>query len=234
MKKISCFFSLAVAAFLFAACQQNNDVTYQGIVTFKTLDSDQSCYIQLDPKTVLKPTNDNLKTNPFKKEVRAQVLFYDRGSISKPAGSPYEWKAAEIIAHDSILTKKPVPEGTKYGKAKIEVLNSWMTCMEDGFLTLYFEGLWGNAGVAHTINLMETKDPLTFELKHNCYADSLAIYVNRGLIAFDLHDLPVPDSKEYDLVLKYSGYKKDKTIKFHYKDGVYSSPTSVDSNGYCE
>lgn len=195
----------------------DTDPVVEAIVTIKSA-ADNSCYMQLNNKVKLRPTNENFRTNPYGKDIRAHVVYSDRGVINEAGGD--EWRAVDLAMVDTILTKKPVKPVKDYGTDAIEIVDNWATCLEDGYLTIYFEGLWGSSGKSHIINLVETDAPLTFMLKHDNAGDIGTIRM-RGLIAFDLHDVPMPNEAEFDVVVVYQGYEAMEQMTFHYKDGVF-------------
>lgn len=222
MKKILVF--LAMASVLAVSCKKNDPVV-NAVVTVKTNAVDNRCYFQLDDSTAVLPTN--YSTNPYGTEVRAYTYYTDKGEISAPfATKSKTWRSAEVVGLSKILTKKPVDSAT--GIFPIEILRSWVNCIEDGYVTLRFVGPWGQSGLVHKINLERTSDPLVFNLKHDGGTDFGYMFNVRGTVAFDLHDMKVPASGEYDVVINYTGYNEvAKKIKFHCKDGKYSAPVSL-------
>jgi len=224
MKKTVLFLSLL--SLLVVSCKKSNP-TMQGIVTFKT--ANNTCYLQLSDSVALKP--ENLSANPFGVQCRGYILFEDKGVLSSAPISglkSQEWRSAYINAYKKILTKSPVDVAE--GDACVEILKSWANGIEDGYMTLNFVGAWGNKAVTHTINLVEGEEPLHYYLQHdNCGDINPYRYVS-SLVAFDLHDMPIPNQREYDVYLSYYSFKKEmKTLKFHCKDGVYQAPEKVDS-----
>jgi len=232
MKKL--VFAVFVCAFslLMLSCKKSEPF-YEATATIKTSATDNTCYFQIDDATAMVSSNDAYKTNPFKKELRVHMLYYDRGDAAKPGWSKASrWFSGEIIKLDTILTKKPIIAG-EYKSAPIELVNTWVNSIEDGYMTLCFECWWGVPNTVHYINLARTQDPYTFQLLHDDNGDS-KVYRNTGLVAFDIHDLPIQTGKEFDVFLKYEGYVSAKTVAFHYKDGKFYPPTRVDTNGYLE
>jgi len=219
-----------LAAALLASCKkQDQSVYYQATVTAKTSNTNVF-YLQLNDTTALQATN--YLTNPWGKQVRALIYYKDNGTIQAPvADAAKAWRSCEITAKDSIRTKKPVTSAE--GNAGIEIYRSWANTIEDGYLTLYFEGLWGTSGIVHEINLEKhfVADSLCYILKHNPKGDSGVVFRNSGLIAFDIHDMVKPDKSEFDVFIRYVGYNNiSKRIKFHYKNGFYSGPYSDTGN----
>jgi len=220
-RRILCL-ALAVACISAVSCKKETPYT-EATVTVKTADSGE-CILQLDDNTVLKPQN--LSNNPFGREVRAFII-YKNGKTLKSSDSDYEYRSCTLGSIDSIRTKAPVAPGKAKSDAGIEILRNWANSIEDGYLTLAFEAMWGLGPRVHYLNLETTDDPLVFVLKHDCNEDTDPVRFGSGLIAFDLHSLPFPKSGNYDVTIKYQGYTKEKAIVFHCVDGVFSRPESA-------
>lgn len=232
---------LAVAALL-PACKKNSDSVkiVEGIVTVKG-EKGEECTLQLDDKTVLVPQN--ISTNPYNRQVRARILYGDKGTTDRNEQDT-EYRKVEVYRLDSILTKKPVPtlgaeqNDKVYGTAPIGIYDTWATVVEDGYITIHFTGLWGAYPILekHTVNLVsgtDASDPLFFEFRHNYNDDKLAPtgYYRNGLVAFDVNDiLGKINSNSFDITIKFIGFSTDdKRIRFHYDRGTSAHIT--ESNG---
>lgn len=225
MKKIALLISCAVV--LAASCKKEEPaVIIQAVATIKDSGNGGQSFLQVDDSTAVVPTN--ITGNPFGKQVRVLTTYCDKGAIDPPAGNKTKfWRSGEVITIDSIRTKRPVQSAV--GDAGIEIYRSWVNGIEDGYMTLFFEGLWGTSGNAHEINLEKhfVSDSLCYILKHNPNGDSGAVYRNQGMIAFDIHDMVKPIKPEFDVFVKYTGYNNlPKRIRFHCRNGVYSGPYS--------
>ncbi len=195
------------------------------LVTVKTTEGG-ICYLQLDDKTTLKPTN--MDKSPFgEKEVRALVNYTDEGKPENNSLTDFD-RTVKINWIDSILTKMPVmtageENDSKYGTAPIEIINNWTTIVEDGYITLCFYGIWGRSGRPHILNLLtgtDPEDPYTLELRHDANGDDS--YYGRevtGLVAFNIRELPDTKGETVDLKLKIKSFSGDKTITFKYCTG---------------
>ena len=228
MKKISLLLLTAAFALSLVATSCNKDTnTYvQGTVTVKS-DEANPIYLQLDERTVLKPTN--MSKNPYGREMRAFVMFIDKGKMEDRLGM--EWRNAEICRIDSIRTKLPDPTlGSKeedekiYGKDQIDILDSWVTCVEDGYLTLDFRARWGNTHkVKHIVSLVKGTDPNNpyyFDLRHNSNGDDFSggYHYEEGVIAFDVKDLIDGSKDTYVFTLHYNSdvHAGEHTISINY------------------
>ncbi len=228
---------IAAAAVLLClpSCLKDNGTDWSryypnALVTAKT-NAGGEFYLQLDEKTTLKP--DNLSKSPFGgKEVRALLNYTDRGAYS-PEGSGQKFdRKVEVNWIDSLLTKKPAPslgsteENDKaYGTAPVEIINNWITIIEDGYMTLSFCGVWGNRRKVHAINLVtgtDPDDPYCLELRHNAFDDNTdigGVNVN-GAVAFNLSDIPDTQGKTVKMTICYKSFTGERSLSFDYCTGA--------------
>lgn len=213
---------------LFQSCLDDDSPGYSywpnALVTVKVVD-DNSVYLQLDDNTTLLPVN--LTKHPFNsKEVRALVNYRE---VDVPSGI-YS-KAVHVNWIDSIRTKPMVPDlgdenDDEYGNDPVEIVNDWVTLVEDGYLTLRFRTLWGgDRGKIHYVNLLESPDPekpYEVEFRHNASGD---IHGTMGdaLVAFKLDKLPDTEGETVKLKLKWNSFSGEKSVEFDYNSQA-SSP----------
>lgn len=212
----------SVAIFSLQSCNDDDDCDYSllfpnALVTVKT-DADDTFFLQLDDETTLLPVN--VTKSPFgEKEVRALINYTE---TEDPANGFS--KAVHINWIDSILTK-PIAENlgeeendNVYGNDPVEILNSWMTVSEDGYLTLRFRTEWGNTGIKHFVNLVPTNNPdnkYEVEFRHNAYGDVNG-HPADGLVAFKLDQLPDTNGETVKLKLIWNSYSGEKSYEFDY------------------
>lgn len=224
----------AVMLGLLISCDKNRgydrSMYYPNVlVTVKPV-SDGSCFLQLDDKTTLKPVN--LSKSPFgKKEVRALANV----SKVKESAAPYN-QAVKVNWIDSIRTKALVPTAGAdndkvFGTAPIEIVNNWITIVEDGYITICFYGIWGDSGKVHYVNMLtgtNPKDPYELELRHDSNGD-VAGYRREatGIIAFNIRSLPDTKGKTVKLKIKYRSFRGDKVVTFDYVTGQTKIVTSL-------
>lgn len=203
------------------SCLKDDASSYKywpnALVTVKTSDNN-AVYLQLDDKTTLLPVN--LTKHPFdSKEVRALVNFDE---VDDPSGIFN--KAVHINWIDSIRTKAIAPNlgdenDTEYGVDPVEIVNDWVTIVEDGYLTLRFRTVWGrHSNKVHYVNLLESADPekpYELEFRHNANGDVNGV-MGDGLVAFKLDKLPDTEGKTVKLKLKWKSFSGDKSVEFDY------------------
>lgn len=222
MKRIFTHFALlAAAAFSFVSCKLDYDgsgLFYpNAIVTVKTAE-DGTCFFQLTDEVAVRPVN--ITGKPFGgKEVRALVNITEQGASSD---SRFD-KDVKVNSIDSVRTKVvvqtlgPQEDAERYGEDPIEVIDYWVTGLEDGYLTLSFCGLWSDLGKVHSIDLVAGSDPENpdlYVLRHNAFDDrgSAEPYRMTGIIAFNLRD----EAGEWPLTLtlKYASFSGEKAVEF--------------------
>lgn len=224
MKTFQKLLLLTAFAAVTASCNKINkgENTYYPnmLVTVKTNDAGKN-YLQLDDKTTLLPVNVN-KALFGGKQVRALANCTE----VKQNSSPYD-KAVKINWIDSVLTKKPVgtlgdENDKKYGKDPLEIVDNWVTIVEDNYITICFNAIWGPGRIVHTINLVagtNPANPYELELRHNANGDvdeEKGGRIGTGIVAFDLRDLPGTGDKTVKLIIKYKSFRMDKTVQFDY------------------
>ncbi|MDO5105016.1 NigD-like protein [Capnocytophaga sp.] len=211
--------TVGLLVFAFQSCLKNSDIEPtplpSAVVTVRP-QTDGTFFLQLDDSTKLQPTN--LKTSPYRKEVRALVSYK-----TEEADKKARVRNVHINWIDSIRTKKPVPnlgaENTaKYGNDPIEVVQDWTTVAEDGYLTLRVRTQWSRTRVRHALNLVTNvnpNDPYEFELRHDAKGD-VGGTMGDVLIAFNLNELPnKPDTGKVKLKLKWKSFSGDKSREFN-------------------
>ena len=218
---------IMAAALSFQACidkdSYNSEYYPNAIVTVKPSDDNTSVRLQLDEKTQLWPVN--LKKSPFgDKEVRAYINYrrptseeLNKGGILADISNVYvNWL-------DSIRTKNmAVSAGSKelnkkvYGNDPLEIVGSWETCVEDGYLTFRFRTYWGNSN-KHILNLVQEDgtNPYKVTLYHDANGDE-GRNVADATIAFRLDKLPSTEGKEVELTFVWFSFTGEKTAKFKY------------------
>ena len=182
-------------------------------------------FLQLDDQTTLKP--DNITTHPFDgKEVRAFTNYRELTGD----GGEYD-ELVHVYWLDSILTKSTVPypeEGSGqgadelYGNAQIDIVDDWITVVEDGYLTLHLRTEWYDANIKHRISLLtggNPDNPYEVELRHDPNGDRVG-KVADGYVAFRLSELPDTEGETVKLRLKWNSSRGERTVEFDYKTRV--------------
>lgn len=214
---------LTFAAMVVSSCDTDSDnynyCEYSvptAIVTVRPASAITQFYLQLDDSTSLLPTN--IEKSPYgDKEVRAYVNYKYTDS-----NALIHNKAVYINWMDSILTKRMVADkgsdnAKAYGDDPVDIVKSFETCAEDGYMNIRFRTTWGNRA-SHTVNLSWTKDAdgnITAEFHHNANGDTSARTAD-GMVAFRLDDEFNKPDKPYYITLKWKSSTGYKTAKFKY------------------
>lgn len=223
---------MAFAAILFSgalslqSCDDDDNDNYvicpafapNALVTFKTDPANGQVYMQLNDSVTL--VDKDYKQWPFdakdKKEVRAlvSVLFDDKNDTG------LQRDVHIVHVFDTIRTKpmSPIVDNMEktYGDDPVEILDSWKTVCEDGYLTLHFRTLFGGMKI-HTLRLVRQADG-TLRLFHDANGDAKGA-VSDGIIAFRLNDVPKPEDggKYENITLKWNSFSGEKSHTFKYK-----------------
>lgn len=228
---------LAAGLLGLSSCLKDNGVDYSlfypnALVTCKTSEAGEF-YLQLDDKTTLKPLN--VQASPFKgKQVRALTNFTDKGPYT-PSGSGMKFdRAVEVNWIDSVRTKTTVMstgdrvgDDKAYGIAPIEIIDNWVTVLEDGYLTLAFCADWGNPHRPHAVNLVQgadKDDPYYLEFRHDTLDDRFEMggRTMNGIVAFDLSSLPDTGGKTVKMTIRYLSFRGERKVTFDYRSGAVS------------
>ena len=223
MKQAKIFLLMAVALMampVLTSCDVTDDenqgtIEPNALVTVKPVDAN-SFYMQLDEQTTLKPVN--MKGSPYgENEVRALVACTEVDD--DPA--PYD-KAVRVTWMDDVLTKATIVRDETntedYGNDPVEIIDDWVTIVEDGYLTLRFRTVSGNIGQAHRVNLVAENPSNPFEVRfcHDANGDVAGDRMFDGLVAFNLNTLPDTEGKSVKLKLVWEAFSGEKSHEFDY------------------
>lgn len=238
MKKLKTMMLLMAVALMTASvqsCDTDDDGYYPGFnlatVTLKAPQTEGGkWFMQLDDSTVVFPNN--IKSHPYdNREMRAYIRYNNLERIAESSRFPYDY-TADILTVDTILTKKMSPlikelptkdnaadaNEAEYGKDPVEVVNSWETAAEDGYMTIRFRTRFGYNSNKHRVSLVHRTDannPYVVELFHDANGDTNG-QVADGIVAFRLDGAFNEGTKPIEITLKWKSYSGEKTAKFKY------------------
>ncbi|MDD6802744.1 MAG: NigD-like protein [Prevotellaceae bacterium] len=231
MKRIKTLMLLVVVALTavsLQSCDNDDDGYYPefnlATVTLKapTVDGGK-WFMQLDDSTALEATN--IASHPYNnKELRAYIRYNDIKDMTNAPTSRstiQKMYSVNVLTIDTILTKKmdPMVENMAevYGNDPVEVIDSWETVAEDGYLNIRFRTRWGN-NIKHRVTLVHRTDvnnPYTVEFIHNAHGD-INGHVADGMVAFRLDDCFNKGDEPIEITLKWKSYSGEETAKFKY------------------
>lgn len=208
--KLSIILLAAIA--LFASCGSDDHYDpYRPTALVTVKPTSDSFILQLNDSVRLIP--DNMTQSPFgEKEVRALVNYQLQEKTA-------DMQRVHIIWIDSIRTKMPVASAGEndkelFGDDPVEIMRDWVTCAEDGYLTLRIRTNWGEGNKVHYLNLLtdtNPENPYELELRHDANGD-IPLRTADALIAFNLRQLMAnaeADTVRFTLRWKsFSGMKK--------------------------
>ncbi len=184
------------------------DTEGTAIVTVKKSPTD-TVYFQLDEATRLFPYGWQ------DKYTKVQRLYCRLRIYTETVGS--------YGLRTEVRWAEPLEEGqfsyeAASGQDGLDLLEDWMTCVEDGFLTLHYSAWWGRNAVQHHFSVVaggNPDDPYELLLVHDACGDARDEQAD-ALICFDINALPQTD--EYKtLTLKWTdcaGKPSEKKFSF--------------------
>ena len=207
------------------SCLKDNDDDYyyyngaNALVTLKT-SSKGHLLLQLDDSTLLYPVN--MSTSPYgSKEVRALVRIRDPKDDELNSGIVADGLRNVYVTWIDSVRTKPIARSyglkndSAYGKDPLDVLNSWMTVVEDGYLTVNFRTYFGN-GAVHVLNLVKGSSPYELVLHQNAKGDNGG-RLGDGIIPFRLDSLPDTNGKIETFTLKWNSFDGERSHQFKYR-----------------
>lgn len=227
MKLKSTIFLLAAGCVLLSGCSKmsseqmyyapptaNEDIPpkeYDAVVTLMQTEQ-QLIYFQVDSVTRLYPLNYDQEYNGPKRLAGRFLEFTDQlvdGNKHYHTGL-VRW--CEELAKGSVKTggESSSPDGG------IDILDDWMTSLEDAFLTIHYSTFWGDQdGTQEYLLFLEKTGEAEFRLRH--YWDS-GENPQKGdaLVYFDLNDC-LPRTEGMDITLKWTtgaGENAEKSFRF--------------------
>ena len=228
IKTLMLLMVVALTAVSLQSCDDDDDDYYPtfnlATVTLKAPKVDGGkWFMQLDDSTTLEATN--IASHPYdNRELRAYIRYNDiKDMASAPASTSAIQKmySVNVLTIDTILTKKmdPMVENTaeEYGSDPVEVVNSWETVAEDGYMNIRFRTRFGYNG-KHRMTLVHrtyAEDPYTVEFLHDANGDTNG-QVADGMVAFRLDDSFNEGNDPIEITLKWKSYSGEKSAKFKY------------------
>lgn len=237
MKKIKTLMLLFVAALTTAplsSCDNDDDNYYDypyfnlATVTLRApLEDGGRWFMQLNDSTAL--FANNITSHPYdNKELRAYIR-YNNVSTEEPRTTKSYY--VDVLSLDTILTKnmdklltKDVeakegkdPNAEEYGDDPVEIVNSWETVAEDGYMNIRFRTRFTSGG-KHRVSLVHRTDvnsPYVVEFFHDANGDTEGT-VSDGIVAFRLGEKFNEGSEPIEITLKWTSYSGEKTAKFKY------------------
>jgi len=206
---------IAVSTLLIAAASCSLGEPYQydsansevvAVVTVKRSPGD-TVYFQLTDDITVYPV-DNIEYTGRKRVLCGLSIAKERtGSFDYTAR--VHW--IEPIEEGVVSTTSPASRSEG-----IDILNNWMTGVEDGYHTQRYAAWWGVAtNILHKFTIVtgqDPEDPYSLILHHDASGDRKDSF-SEAIICFDINDLPDTDGQYVPLTLKWT--RPDGTLASH-------------------
>ncbi len=180
---------------------------YDAIVTVKRSPTD-TLYFQLSDNDRLFPSHyQNARGLEMQ---RAICHLTEYPYLDSPYGHYVQVHWLELLEKGMVL--KSAATGAGDG---LDILNDWMTSVEDGFLTLHYRTWWGSGSVRHRLTLhsgLNPDDPYELLLVHDANGDE-ALELADALVYFDINSLPDTEGQYKTLTLKWTSGEGARTSR---------------------
>ena len=207
--------SLILAAiFLMCGCSKEADMAtpkedadqaiqeFRAIVTVKQ-DASGTIYFQLDDNTVLFPYNYNMPFNGMERIICGLA-------VANGANECHVQWMDFLEKGDISYTQDAIDDG-------LDIIDDWMTSVEDGFLTIHYNAWWGNGTNPHLLLVKPSANTYELTIVHQMNGDE-PLEKADALVYFDINDiLPDTEGTYKDLTIKWKsieGAAKSKTFRF--------------------
>jgi len=169
--------------------------TYPAIASAKTF-PDGTRYLQVNDKLSIVDPDQSHRTWE-KDRVYCEFML-----LNRPPETKFCW--AEILWYEDVEPGGLSAHGDKGdspgGPAAddgLDVIEDWMTSLEDGYLTIHYSAWWGDGRIRHSVYL--TRDSSgEFTLVHNANGDARTEKAD-ALVYFDINTL-FSDTDENDVI----------------------------------
>ena len=183
---------------------------FLAILTIKKTPTD-TVYFQLDDSTTIYAENYQRRFTGMQK------LFCDISVTNKPVGS-FKYKGT-INWAEPIDRGEVTSDSSKKGELGLDIIEDWMTGVEDGYLTVHYNTWWGLNPVQHSFYVItgtNPDDPYELVLKQDEAGDKKE-EEGDAIICFDINTLPDTGDEYKELTLKWTtcgGKASEKKFKF--------------------
>lgn len=175
---------------------------FRAIVTVKQ-DASGTIYFQLDDNTVLFPYNYNMPFNGMERIICGLAVANGTNECH------VQWMDF-LEKGDISYTQDAIDDG-------LDIIDDWMTSVEDGFLTIHYNAWWGNGTNPHLLLVKPSANTYELTIVHQMNGDE-PLEKADALVYFDINDiLPNTEGTYKDLTIKWKsieGAAKSKTFRF--------------------
>lgn len=223
LRTLMLFAVVALAAATFQSCDldDDDDAHWSSSIQLATATikpSENSWYMQLNDSVVLSPSNAAAFKLP-EKETRAYIRY--TLNREQPTVEDVRNYSINLLSVDTFLTKKMAPLAIEpekvYGNDPVEIVNSWETVAEDGYLNIRFRTRF-TSGKTHRVNLVHRTDantPYLVDFFHDANGDTNGVVAD-DVVAFKLDEAFNYADRPIEITLRWNSYSGEKTATFKY------------------
>ncbi len=166
--------------------------TYTAIATVKYLQtgrnySDGFNYLKINEELCIADVNHGL--TKVSGRVYCQFRLLDKEPAAGIFWAELDWYENVERGDDGSMYSGFPDTYIKLHDDGLDVIDDWMTTLEDGYLTIHYSAWFGNSNVWHHLTLTpdDGEKPLELTLRHNAKGDE-PIEKTDALIYFDIND----------------------------------------------
>lgn len=137
---------------------------------------------------------------PFTRQYRAMCMAIVKGYPDSDGYCP-----CQIFYLDALDEGDMTYDASVSGGDGIDIMDAWVTAVDDGYLTLQYSAWFGEHPVKHDFHVvagLDQDDPYSLELRHDAHSDPKSVQ-SEGIISFDINSLPDTQGENKTLTLKY-------------------------------
>ena len=213
MKK-SLFISLCLMAGVLASCSKSMDdfpepqqphydypagyqtgKTYTAIATLLKA-ADGVVYLKVNEDLQIVAENNGL--DPLWEKIKAPTRVYCQFHLLERQPAQYYWAEIEWYEFVAMWDSTVVLDG---GDAGLDIIDDWMTSLEDGFLTIHYSAWWGRGNSRHLIFLEYEKQNI-YRLIHDENGDE-KLEKNDALYCLDINFISDHIDKDNIIIIKW-------------------------------
>ena len=148
--------------------------------------------------------NDDIKfryDEPFTRQYRAMCAAIVRGYPDEEGYCPYQLFYLEALDEGDLTY-----DASAAGSDGIDIVDAWVTDVDDGYLTIQYKAWFGEHPVKHDFHVvagLDPDDPYSLELRHDAHSDQKSEKLE-GIISFDINSLPDTQGETKRITLNYN------------------------------
>ena len=166
--------------------------------------SDGFPYLKISDNLNIVDAGNTLK--PAAGRIFCQFRLLDKKPSSGIFWAEIDWYENVELGDDGLMVGGPPNTYINIHDDGLDVIDDWMTSLEDGFLTIHYSAWFGNSNVWHHLTLTpeDKENPLVLTLRHDAKGDE-PLEKTDALIFFDINSLSqYIDEEHYYITVKWT------------------------------